>query len=98
MEWRPTFIKFWFTPRSKAMNVTTFKGTGPITSADMERLGTPEAVFSGRGCKFGKEFARQFIIISTNFCGDWGKRCLTLSTDGANSNDSCRTECVASVG
>jgi hypothetical protein len=73
MEWRPTFIKFWFTPRTLSRNMTAFKGSGPITTEDTDGLGTPDAVFAGRGCKFAKEFERQFIIISTNFCGDWGR-------------------------
>jgi hypothetical protein len=71
MEWKPNFIKFWFTPRVLSGNMGAFKGFGPISPGDVRSLGMPDAVF--RGCDFEREFARHFIIISTNFCGDWGR-------------------------
>jgi hypothetical protein len=72
MEWRPDFIKFWSIPRKATKDMTAFSGRGPIRQEDMEALGTPDAWFSGP-CKFAEEFARQQIVISTNFCGDWGR-------------------------
>lgn len=86
MEWRPDFIKFWFTPRASSGNMGAFKGSRPISPGDIRGLGRPDAVFNG--CRFDREFTRQFIIISTNFCGDWGKLSCPLSTRQANSQDS----------
>lgn len=94
MEWRRTFIKFWFTTRAFSTYMTAFKGPGPITSNDIKGLGSPDAVFTGKDCRFAESFARQFIIISTNFCGDWGRFSSAVSVCQANSNRSRGTTCV----